>query len=1278
MLHDILHATGSPLLPNACQLHQSFCKTVINEWKKMCQSDAVSQEIAKNERTPNDSTSTFCNVTMEERIKKREYKEFAFQALLQHITIDLCYVTTLDELKNIENYAKLNYRDVPQCLKIAFAVKEKKLARRECSTKNSLAAQCNSFGKDDNLTPTDIDGGLAFIELTCFAPLPTRSLSLTPIAALAASWGKQQGKRTSHTKRDIPTETKESDMKKVADTEAEKGKAGLFSRINRLCIIPGIAATWWSAMEIQLKECKGKAGYSDIAELIEPSLYTYYKGYYIARYYGLPKQAAAFASEAAEIELQRGRYGVAEQYYEIARSALEMVNRSSPLVAMRLGDIAKRRIQRRAAPAEDRYFAQAKQLYQEAMECELQKEKLAERPQSEERGDMYKTPRRKRLSTTGDLTPRERRMVLAARASNQRSLLATTKEVIPDNMEVEVDGETSNEKEEQQKPYFGTETSVDCRDGKGQQHQENSDAPKREKEASYHAQLRNKLQAKRQLHDNHSSLYCRITRKLLWVMEREGKKEEAEIGLNELLEDTSISLITTIECYIALSRIRQDIAKAREAFSLARRSMPVPLVLRKAAKALLLSLVRQGNSTQESMEEMSYVCTIAAGSSLLRQLAALHENGESAGSNFFEKIGSFSDLREHFIEKLPDHLTVVVSYVLEDWDGEALGIIITRLAKGIPACSFFSPFYSGTVNTLEGMSSRFEGIMDMSYDSLTTGMNSRMAKWTEKRRELDSRLESFLGEFETEAFGAAACLLLPQHKFDEEDAQAIEDQALEAVKLTGLINEQRHCQGLLQIIIQFAIAQRSVEELLELLLKSFFFCNGDAVKAITARQTEQQNVLIKQSYDELCRLIKAALGISRKPTATTLVLDSKLQIIPIESIPTLRGKEVTRLPNFFFAFPKDFLLGKSETPLGREYFDVGSCYYMLDPNNNLKKTCQKLHDLFKQMEGWDGDIGYAPAQLDLATKMSRKDIFMYCGHDAGQQFINSNTIKTFKDKSGQYKLPICTCLIGCSSVKHYLEGERDASSYSQSYMIRGSRCVVGNLWDVTDVDLDTITKSLVEQLKSEIVKEDASRNSLVACVNRAKEYCKYPFINGAAMVCYGVPIYPQSRPRDESTPTKISQPLSKELSGTIKKLQQSATYVTPCKISRTAKKLPFSRSDASIFSTPAIKGGLRTPQSVVTRKRLLDSHAQPGELHEEKKTPPEDNAQFATPATVLRPKKVRRIDEVAEQEKSFLAQLDEDDETDKQNEQKVPQTPVRPKRKLNPPTTTKKEQLKRL
>jgi separase len=70
---------------------------------------------------------------------------------------------------------------------------------------------------------------------------------------------------------------------------------------------------------------------------------------------------------------------------------------------------------------------------------------------------------------------------------------------------------------------------------------------------------------------------------------------------------------------------------------------------------------------------------------------------------------------------------------------------------------------------------------------------------------------------------------------------------------------------------------------------------------------------------------------------------------------------------------------------------------------------------------------------------------------------------------------------------------------------------VGNLWDVTDRDIDRLTEEFLETwLKDHEQDEQVTRqdleNAICMSLNKARNGCKMTFLNGSAPIVYGLPV----------------------------------------------------------------------------------------------------------------------------------------------------------------------------
>ena len=55
--------------------------------------------------------------------------------------------------------------------------------------------------------------------------------------------------------------------------------------------------------------------------------------------------------------------------------------------------------------------------------------------------------------------------------------------------------------------------------------------------------------------------------------------------------------------------------------------------------------------------------------------------------------------------------------------------------------------------------------------------------------------------------------------------------------------------------------------------------------------------------------------------------------------------------------------------------DIQSCYYVINPNGDLKRTERKFSEWFAG-EGWQGVVGKPPPTDELSRELQEKDVYM--------------------------------------------------------------------------------------------------------------------------------------------------------------------------------------------------------------------------------------------------------------------------------------------------------------
>jgi hypothetical protein len=250
-----------------------------------------------------------------------------------------------------------------------------------------------------------------------------------------------------------------------------------------------------------------------------------------------------------------------------------------------------------------------------------------------------------------------------------------------------------------------------------------------------------------------------------------------------------------------------------------------------------------------------------------------------------------------------------------------------------------------------------------------------------------------------------------------------------------------------------------------------------------------------------------------------LILDENLVSFPFEGLSCFDGKAVCRIPSLTFAWAKlsEYGLGKHEKLL----FDPQKTSYILDPESNLSGTKDRLALFLDAIQKdndyrWNGVVGEIPPLDFLETSLGVNDgLLLYFGHGGGQQYCGQGKLESLT-RQGQRALS-SVILMGCGSGKLESVNTKHSKATSKlpihyepegmalSYLLAGSPCVVGNLWDVTDRDIDRYSMHLLRSIYDN--SSGTGKRSIAHCVADARQACKMRYIVGCAPVCYGFPIF---------------------------------------------------------------------------------------------------------------------------------------------------------------------------
>jgi Peptidase family C50 len=209
-----------------------------------------------------------------------------------------------------------------------------------------------------------------------------------------------------------------------------------------------------------------------------------------------------------------------------------------------------------------------------------------------------------------------------------------------------------------------------------------------------------------------------------------------------------------------------------------------------------------------------------------------------------------------------------------------------------------------------------------------------------------------------------------------------------------------------------------------------------------------------------------------------LILDENLHRFPFEGMPSFENRTVCRVPCLSFVLATLYELGVDEG--NSPSVNPSRTTYILDPEENLMGTRSRLLPAIDSAEAsgnwdWNGVVGEVPTvdvfQQGLATK---DGLMLYFGHGGGQSCFSRRRIEELIDHrvqalhglEGEGRCQASVVLMGCSSGRLVSINRKNSDSVEEtplyyepegialSYLCAGAPCVIGNLWDVTDNDID--------------------------------------------------------------------------------------------------------------------------------------------------------------------------------------------------------------------------------
>ena len=464
----------------------------------------------------------------------------------------------------------------------------------------------------------------------------------------------------------------------------------------------------------------------------------------------------------------------------------------------------------------------------------------------------------------------------------------------------------------------------------------------------------------------------------------------------------------------------------------------------------------------------------------------------------------------NLMEKIPEDW-LVISVDVCSFNGD---LLISKINKGMKAPSLLRlPLSRHSSRTIDEESFSFEDAMKelrtIIEESNKTTSKVRVSsintledrqKWHQERYDLDIKLCEFLDKIEYCWIGGFKGIF-NQNKVDLEQKSQFREKFLgilgQNIPSRSQRNQNSYSIQIDDFIIELFLSLGDPSELVstELLEDLIYFVLD--ILLFHGEENAYDEIDIDNIYVEVEALIKEYLMMNHAPPKykhTILIVGKECQSIPWESLPSLRGSSTTRMPSLSMLLKR---LGENE----KMVVNKRNGSFVLNPSGDLVKTEgrfeEQIEDLCQNLN-WKGMTGKKPSEDEFAKYVHDSNLFVYIGHGGGEQFIRSTTLKKM-DKIAP------SLLLGCSSAALHDNNFLEPYGTVYSYLVGGCPMILGNLWDVTDKDIDKFSLSLLKKWGLSSSQVEKSMN-ISDAVRLSRDECKLRFLNGAAPVIYGLPL----------------------------------------------------------------------------------------------------------------------------------------------------------------------------
>lgn len=471
------------------------------------------------------------------------------------------------------------------------------------------------------------------------------------------------------------------------------------------------------------------------------------------------------------------------------------------------------------------------------------------------------------------------------------------------------------------------------------------------------------------------------------------------------------------------------------------------------------------------------------------------------------------------VDVLFDKANWDIDIVQLDYCSISNSLVITKLSRQnrklqvvkVPLNRGISRDPDNTELTFEDAKRALEDIVNSSNMSITKTVTDNIKTktdrhdWWEKRYELDSRLRDICDKIEQSWINGLKGLLSGHYYLPEmviafrNSFDSILEQVLPSRKNGECkMNKVELEDWVLSLFLDLEPTDKdflsSLEDLIYFVLDILLYRGEE--NAYDEIDFGLMHVLI----EEQIRTLQLEYTSKKTSDHTFLVIGTLCHNIPWESLSFFRGRSTSRVPSLEVLFK---LLESNNFQLPVTVDKKERVSMIVNPNSDLTRTENNFKGKFLEMERSRPNskliINQKPTEQEFLECLMNSNVFVYIGHGGGEQYIRHSLIKQNE------KLPP-VFLLGCSSASMKEKGVLQSPCVTYSYLIGNSCMVLGNLWDVTDKDIDKFSLSVFEKTSlTELSNKNESVTTTEAVAN-SRDTCHLKYLNGAAPVIYGLPV----------------------------------------------------------------------------------------------------------------------------------------------------------------------------